>query len=160
MLILDMVMTTATTIAAPIAARLLFECIEEGIGGRILRPIGAQRVIVIAPVGQGSRGGAAGRTAAIKIIAIGWASHRANPTATGRACARVVRRAGAGTKQSGTSTAPAATAAAIGDTILGQSAIQMHGIVAASGASPISAGKGAVARVGMPVAIAKRTAAE
>lgn len=71
MLVLDMVLTTATTIAAPIAAGLLFERVKEGIGGRILRPIGAQSVIVIAPVGQGSRGGAAGRTAAIEVIAIG-----------------------------------------------------------------------------------------
>lgn len=78
----------------PIAAGLLLEGIEEGIGRCILRPIGAQRVIIVTPIGQRTRGGAscgAGRAAAIEVIAIGGASHRAYSTAAGGASARVIR---------------------------------------------------------------------
>lgn len=62
----------------------------------------------------------------------------------------MIRRAGAGTKQSG------ARAAAVGSPILWQCAIQVHGtVVAATIGVAIGAGKGAVARVGtMTIAIA------
>lgn len=128
--------------STPIVAGLLIKGIEKRICGRILSSIGAQCVIVVATVGQGTRTVAGRAAAGIKIIAICRACHRANPTAAGRDAARVVRGAGRGAcpKKGGTS-----AAASVGNTIFRQRAIQVHGVLTAA----IGACKGAVAGMGV-----------
>lgn len=75
MLIIGNVMAVMA-IVTPIAAWLLIEGIEEGIGGRVLSAIGAQRMIVVATIGKRTRAAAGACAAArIKIITIGGASH-------------------------------------------------------------------------------------
>lgn len=153
----QLVLVTTTTTAATSAVllgRLLVKGIQEGICGRILCPVGAQSVVVVAAVGEGSRA-ARGAAACIEVVAVRGARHGAHATAAG--CARPGARVVGGAARRGAAkeSCPRRRAA-----VLGQGSIQMHGIVVA-----IAVGGGEGTGIGSrmivaAVAIAQAAAAE